>query len=605
MAKRLIFLIVMSINVGFSQFNIKNYHDLSDEYKDKSLIDSNKKYIRLPYNEGELKIKNTLDFSSQQKDSSAIAISLKHLCQFYGIHRKTDSLIKYKQIIDKTYFQYLPCRQQYFYRCNISYYYYNSSKFDKSMKLTKEAIELADKCKFSPSDAYQILIGLYRLSGDIQTAKNTLLKHSQELLNQEIVDSVDVHYAYNNLSILYADLGQLDSAIFFVNESLNYKEGFDSYVFLLDAYIKTNKSRFKIDSLFSVINEKAKTTIARPIELLNYYFISSEYYISIKDSIKAKRYANKAINLSVERNENFNIYKAYLLLIKVEMNENFNLVDSLTKYQQLNLSKEAATEIRELKVKYDLQEKEKSISILNTKVKEGEIQALKIRSYIIYGIIAVVLGLFLFLFLLKKRREKTLKRIEDLRNKALKAQMNPHFFFNVLNSINNFIVKNDKEKAQKFLTSFSKLMRLTLENSQEEYITIEQEKNFLEHYLLLEQLRTKNFDFKIEVESHINETLIPSFLIQPLVENSIIHGFRNINYRGELTINFTKQHNKIKILVKDNGVGKDQSVVVNKTHKSFATKILKDRIKIYQGKVIDNSLPNKGTSIAIILPIKE
>jgi len=121
----------------------------------------------------------------------------------------------------------------------------------------------------------------------------------------------------------------------------------------------------------------------------------------------------------------------------------------------------------------------------------------------------------------------------------LRSQMNPHFIFNALNSVNSFISKNDERSANKYLSDFSKLMRMVMENSQQDFVSLNAEINILELYLGLEHFRfSEKFDFTFDVDSEIDKDAfeIPPMLIQPYIENAVWHGLRYKEQKGKLSI---------------------------------------------------------------------
>jgi len=141
----------------------------------------------------------------------------------------------------------------------------------------------------------------------------------------------------------------------------------------------------------------------------------------------------------------------------------------------------------------------------------------------------------------------------ELNLKALRSQMNPHFIFNSLNSIQNFVIKNNSAEAVKFISKFAELMRQALSNSEEKRIKLENEIEFIENYLFLEKLRFKNaFDYKIVVGKNIDSSFItiPPMLIQPFVENAIIHGLKGVKRGGKIGVKFNKIRNKSKLICK-------------------------------------------------------
>lgn len=238
-----------------------------------------------------------------------------------------------------------------------------------------------------------------------------------------------------------------------------------------------------------------------------------------------------------------------------------------------------------------------------------------IMCFFITGIILV--------YLFYRRRLKNVnnkfllqKRVNELEQKALTAQMNPHFIFNSLNSIQSFLLYKENEKAEKYLLKFSKLIRATLANSRETFITIEQEVELLTNYIELEKMRFQDhFDFEIEVKlTGIEKQLqIPPMLIQPFVENAIIHGLSKRNDGGLLIVRFEKMDETIQVSVIDNGVGMLSTSKIMNKHRSFGTEITKERMAIFEknfnqsftwkteNAVRDLNYP--GTKVEIIIPI--
>ena len=198
-------------------------------------------------------------------------------------------------------------------------------------------------------------------------------------------------------------------------------------------------------------------------------------------------------------------------------------------------------------------------------------------------------GIFSFLLVRSfTRRRKTAfdKQVLETEMKALRSQMNPHFIFNSLHSINKYMIDNDKENASEYLSKFSKLMRLILENSREQEVPLEKDLSALELYLQLESLRFQNmFHYNIKVDAQIDteNTLIPPMLLQPFVENAIIHG---IQHKGDgiINIKITKEDNMIRYIVEDNGIGRKQLVQIEtgeeKKRESLGMKITQERLNI-------------------------
>jgi LytS/YehU family sensor histidine kinase len=201
--------------------------------------------------------------------------------------------------------------------------------------------------------------------------------------------------------------------------------------------------------------------------------------------------------------------------------------------------------------------------------------------------------------------------------KSLRSQMNPHFIFNALNSVNSFIAVNDERAANKYLTDFSLLMRSVLENSEEDFIPLEKEIELLQLYVKLEHFRFKDkFDYKFSVDEtiNLNEFVIPPMLLQPYVENAVWHGLRYKEEKGLLEIDFKKIDAKtVKIIIQDDGIGrtkskefktenqkKQKSKGMGNTQKRIAilNEMYKDKVDVTVANVFENS---EGTRVELIL----
>jgi two-component sensor histidine kinase len=225
----------------------------------------------------------------------------------------------------------------------------------------------------------------------------------------------------------------------------------------------------------------------------------------------------------------------------------------------------------------------------------------------------------------KKEQEKT--RINQLLAEsqltALQAQMNPHFIFNAMNSIQAYILNNEKQAAYDYLAKFSNLIRKVLQQSQHKTISLAREIETLSLYIELEQNRFKNkFTYEITTDPQIlvNEIMIPTNLIQPLVENAIWHGLMHLpaEQSGKLTIHFSQRPNQLVIIVTDNGIGREaaKNFKKEKNHESMGTQLVYNRLSILastqyiQGKIITLDLYNQeqqptGTEVQIILYEKQ
>lgn len=235
---------------------------------------------------------------------------------------------------------------------------------------------------------------------------------------------------------------------------------------------------------------------------------------------------------------------------------------------------------------------------------------------IIYSLIGLSLLLFLAAYLMYRNSKQQQYANNLLALKSLRSQMNPHFIFNALNSVNTFIATSDERAANKYLTDFSLLMRAVLENSEEDFIPLEKEIELLALYVQLEHFRFQDkFEYKIEVDPEIDvkQYMIPPMLLQPYVENAVWHGLRYKEEKGLLSINFTKTiDDTIEIVISDNGIGREKSIALKtlnqKKQKSQGMSNIKKRINIlntmYKDKVdvfIADLTDDGGTRVKLML----
>ena len=187
----------------------------------------------------------------------------------------------------------------------------------------------------------------------------------------------------------------------------------------------------------------------------------------------------------------------------------------------------------------------------------------KSQKIIIYSLIGGLLLLLIVAYLMYKYIKQQRLANNLLALKSLRSQMNPHFIFNALNSVNSFIATNDERTANKYLSDFSKLMRAVLENSEQDFIPLEKEIELLELYTNLEHFRFQDkFDYTITVDKAINvqDYQIPPMLLQPYIENAVWHGLRYKEEKGTLDISITKKsQDEIVITIADNGIGREKS----------------------------------------------
>ena len=223
---------------------------------------------------------------------------------------------------------------------------------------------------------------------------------------------------------------------------------------------------------------------------------------------------------------------------------------------------------RILTLEKDRELTENKIALINTE-QELTQEMNQRQRWIIYSLIALSLLLLSLAYFMYRNNKQQKINNHLLALKSLRSQMNPHFIFNALNSVNNYIAQNDERAANKYLTDFSKLMRSVLENSELDFIPLEKEIDLLGLYLKLEHERFKDkFDFTLSIDPSLENAKlqVPPMLLQPIIENAVWHGLRYKKEKGFLNVAFAKAEKGIQVTITDNGIGRQKSKAIKTEH---------------------------------------
>ena len=311
---------------------------------------------------------------------------------------------------------------------------------------------------------------------------------------------------------------------------------------------------------------------------------------------------------------------ASLLLAKAYENLNDSKNASLYFQKYIGLKerfdeKQNKATINELELKYNKVKNEQVIQKQQEKnkllAKQNEIDSLNIR-LLIGGLGFVVLLSLLVFFFLRQRSLKQRTQLLETEQRLNRSRMNPHFFFNLLASLQSFILKSDdKRESVLQLSRFSKIMRQTLESTYAENVNIHDEVQFLKEYLELQRFRKKDaFEYSIQIEEELLDSgiKIPSMLLQPFIENAIEHGINELQTAGTIKIAFLETEHFLKVTIEDNGKGLIAEKTTNQQHVSRATQISKERMLLLNSKykttarfqLIDTG---KGVKVEFELPL--
>ncbi len=277
---------------------------------------------------------------------------------------------------------------------------------------------------------------------------------------------------------------------------------------------------------------------------------------------------------------------------------------------------ESQIRIAELEIQYQSEKKEQQIKILDRDKKIAQSE-LRNRNYILIGIFIVfLLAIFILVLFIRQNRFKSSLKIEQEKQRLLRSQMNPHFIYNALSAIQNFILQNNPMDSVGYISEFSGLMRLVLQGSRNEMVALNEDIQLAESYLKLQKLRfNDSFNYSIRVDEKIIAELfrLPPMLSQPFIENAVEHGVRQLKSGiGNIEINYILDGELIKIEISDNGPGikRTRNYYDKEDHRSLATTITRERLENIKKTLGINIILNisetqgGGTKVVFSIPQK-
>ena len=344
------------------------------------------------------------------------------------------------------------------------------------------------------------------------------------------------------------------------------------------------------------------------IDLFDYHINKASLLLELKNYKEAEFYADSSLFFANKTSNQIGIVESYRMISEIAQKQG----DYKKAFEYAGLEKtirdsisnvDKIEAVAELEKKYNQAKNENTIKDLDKKK----------QLYLMLAI-AGLLAAIAIAFFLRQQKLKHKKDILETEQRLNRARMNPHFFFNALTTLQKFALRdNDGQALASNLSKFSNIMRETLESTYKEYVTVEQEMEFLNEYLEVQKIRfPQTFSYEVSADENleVDDVLIPSMILQPFVENSIEHGFAGIDYPGNVVIQFKAAGKEVLIQINDNGKGLATTVKENNEHISRASQIIKDRIyllniklKTKAGFSIDNDESGKGVVVKIHLPL--
>jgi two-component system LytT family sensor kinase len=514
-------------------------------------------------------------------------------------------------------------------------YYYTTGFFQEGLDYLNDAIAFSKKngIKAIVPRSYYIQSSIYSSLMDRDQHRQSL----QNLINEAIVES-DTVYLISGCYLLgtnYADTLK-SSKNFRLADSL-LKQAYKIAVIKKDTvHIAASLANMgwnfygetMFDSSLYYYNKSLEYSIPGKV-----YFASANAYGNLGTIYRDQGYTDrsvsyyaKAIEIAEKARDWYSLEWIYLDLtnIYLKLNDTSKAYNNYVLYKQFSDSMMIRSNTKGLsdaRLRYETDSHIKEVELLSLRI---ENQKLMIWGFTGLIILTLAIGLLLFRgskLKAKRRISEMNRKISEVTQANLRQQMNPHFIFNTLNSIQYYMYQHDKLATNNYLTKFSSLMRKVLENSQHTSVALHDELDALNLYLELERIRFKDkFDYRIDVDEEIDTLLykVPTMLIQPYVENSICHGLIPAENKGFIKVDLKLNTDYIKCTIEDNGIGREaaqkRKVKSDKNHNSLGTQIVSSRLDLvnalygtslktnYTDMKNDNGEP-VGTRVEIHIPI--
>ena len=451
--------------------------------------------------------------------------------------------------------------------------------------------------------------------------------------------------AYSNLANYFVSTNNPDSTIIYASKAIELKKKFNNYNGLTGSYNALARAQIQIGDTVSALKNYENSLAAAEVikhksEIVSTLLILGDYHLKKKNLKKLEEIYDKISSQiesikSTRTNIDYYSFLAKYYKLKGNYKKGYEAIEKKQKLVTEYRNETNSTLISDLETKYETDKikKEKELAEANEKLakQETELSNKILLFTVVFSVVILLLLIYIFnrLNLIRKKNkqlDEAYLLLEESKKyelaasnlKALKSQMNPHFIFNSLNSIQDLIIKNEKETSYDYIVLFAELVRSSLNNSNNDFIPIEEEIEFLEVYLKLEKLRFGDeFNYELIV-NEIDDVYIPSLIIQPFLENALLHGLMHKKGDKKLTIEF-KLDKELTCIITDNGVGRKEAKRIKdrrgNSHESFAMNSIKERLELLSERFNNNyefqvedlfeyDIPT-GTRIILSIPFKE
>ena len=448
-------------------------------------------------------------------------------------------------------------------------------------------------------------------------------------IEQSIGNQLGLAINYQNIGITFEEMNVLDSALIYYQKSLESNTEINNDVgkmicFNSIAGILMKEERFREALHYIHQAEKIATEKGDNFYTTTIYLKKAKALIALNDVAQAEEYLNKSSAISAQHNLKANLAETHAVLSDFyQLRGDYQKAlhhSEMSKTVETDFLNENNLRIKNnLEISYDVAAK--ANQILNLEKEKAEIASAaeqRQRTILILWLLLIALGLLGFL-LYRQVRLKKEKQVLELEQKVLRAQMNPHFTFNALNSIKAYIISQDTENAVGYLNKFAKMIRGVLYASDRRINTLREELEMVESYVEIEKLRFKDpIDLKIyQTQVDLDKITVPPLLLQPFIENALWHGLAKKKGEKIIEINIYKpKKNKLHIEIIDNGIGREATQNNNpqRNHESLGINISKKRLQnhfnlsdkkcnVEYVDLYDAKGNSEGTKVCLCLPV--
>jgi tetratricopeptide (TPR) repeat protein len=582
-------------SISYFNKSIKIEEEIGSNNLSASLINLGNTYSNLgEFDKAIPPLNKALSIAKANKNEQRIAYSLNNLGTIYldqGNYPLAQEHFKESLYIDEKLGDSLGIANH---LINIGWIYKTQKRYDKAMKSYEKALEI-DRRIDNKSGVSSNLNDIGTIHEEIGDYKQALSHYIEALrINKQIGSKNGIPNNLTNIGEVYLSIKDYRTANQYFLEAKKASIEIGNKRVLCEVYIGLSRT----------------------------YASQKAYKSALSNALKAKEISEKSGFLNSQKDAAGILSKIY------EATGNYN--KAFLSQQQLKIlndslfNKENIQKITQLEYEYKYKRALDSANIRELKltktVKSTSDDLERSQRNLLLGVIGfltMILILGAIIFFLKLRHEKSKTHNIAIEQKLLRSQMTPHFIFNSLSVLQGMILNNEDKKSISYLSKFSKLLRITLENSRDKMVPLQQELTAVSNYLELQNLEvSQSFLYTILVDETIDETLfeIPPMLIQPFIENAIEHGFKSIKENRKINVRLMYANKELICTIADNGIGIDaqkENKKVNK--KSLATTITSERLKILSKdykiegsiRIEDRQKYNEqGTLVTIVIPYK-